>query len=104
MNITTNQADGKTVIRIEGDLLIASVAEAKPAIVAAIGQGNDILLDLRDVGECDTAGIQLLLMARSGARLRGKKLWTTIQSETFRSAVARVGIIAGCFEIEEGTA
>jgi anti-sigma B factor antagonist/stage II sporulation protein AA (anti-sigma F factor antagonist) len=103
MNITTNQENGKLVIKIEGDLLIAGVADAKPLITSALAAGQEILLDLSDVGECDTAGIQLLLMARASALAQGKRLVTSSQSASFRAAVERIGVPVGCFECMEGT-
>jgi len=103
MKITTTQADGKTVIKIEGDLRLPTVAEAKPEIVAALAKGEDIQLDLGEVGECDTAGMQLLLMVRASAHAQGKRLAITARSAAFLLAVEHAGIPVGCFEFREGT-
>lgn len=104
MTITTTQADGITTLKVEGDLLIGGVADAKSAIIAALAAGGDIHLDLSEIGNSDTAGLQLLLMARASARTQGKRFETTSSSPTsFRAAVERAGIPVACFECQEGT-
>ena len=103
MKITTSHVDGTSTIKISGDLVISGVAEAKPAIIAAMADAREIQLDLADIGDCDTAGIQLLLMARTSARAQGRPVTATIQSASFRAALQRLGIPAGCFDSQEGT-
>ena len=98
MQITTTQADGKTTIRIDGQLSIVDVASAKADLVAALASGREIELDLGEIGECDTAGVQLLLMVRASARSRGKTLTTPRQSAAFQASLERVGIPTGLFE------
>jgi len=98
MQITTTQAGGKTTIRIDGQLSIADVALAKADLVAALTSECEIELDLGEIGECDTAGIQLLLMVRASARSQGRKLATPRQSAAFQASLERVGIPTGLFE------
>jgi anti-anti-sigma regulatory factor len=102
MKITTSQTDGATVIKIEGDLLIAGVADAKPAIVSALAAADETRLDLGGIEECDTAGVQLLLMVRASLLARGKPFVTTAQSASFQAAVQRVGVPGGCFDSSVG--
>ncbi len=103
MKITTSQVDGTSTIKITGDLVIGGVAEAKPEIVAALAAGRDIRLDLGEVDDCDTAGVQLLLMARASVRGQGKRLTTIARSASFQAALDRIGIPAGGFDFQEGT-
>lgn len=97
MHITTTQAGGKITIRIEGDLAIAEVAAAKAELVAALASGSALELDLGDIGACDTAGVQLLLMVRASARGQGKSLAAPRQSPAFQASLDRVGIPTGLF-------
>jgi len=101
MKITTNQTDHKIIVKIEGDLLIGEVADAKPALVAALSAGEEVHLDLGATGECDTAGIQFLLMARASALAQGKRFATIAQSASFRAAIQRVGVPVACFDSQE---
>ena len=98
MEITTTQAQGTSIVKIEGDLLIGCVAQAKPTIVAAFAASDRVLLDLSNLAECDTAGIQLLLMARASARSQRKSLSVTAHSKSFQSTLERIGIPADVFE------
>ena len=74
MQINVTRDGWQAVARIEGDLRLAGVADAKPALVAALAAGGDVQLDLSALGDCDTAGVQLLLMAGASARAKGKRL------------------------------
>ncbi|MGA7713054.1 MAG: STAS domain-containing protein [Rhizomicrobium sp.] len=98
MDITNTQVEDTSIVKIEGDLLIGCVAQAKPKIVAALAAGDKVLLDLGNLGECDTAGIQLLLMARASARSQSKSLFVTANSTSFLTTLERVGIPADVFE------
>ena len=98
MRIRLTQADGRSILRIEGDLRIGDVADAKPQLSAALATGNQIQLDLGALGECDTAGIQLLLMTNASARVNGGRCATIAHTPAFRTALDRIGVPAGCFE------
>jgi ABC-type transporter Mla MlaB component len=58
MKITTTQTEGAASIAIVGDLRIATVADAKPELIAALAACDIIRIDISDVGQIDTAGIQ----------------------------------------------
>jgi anti-sigma B factor antagonist len=100
MRIEVTQADGRSVLRIAGDLRIGCVADAKPELVAALATGSEIELDLSALGECDTAGIQLLLMACTSARVNGRRCVTIGHTAAFRAALDRIGIQAEYFEFQ----
>jgi anti-anti-sigma factor len=59
---------------IEGDLTIRRVQELKDVILARLAQAQALEVDLAGVTEIDTAGAQLLLMARRAAQAGGKEL------------------------------
>ncbi len=92
MKITTTQVDGKSLLKIAGELRIGSVADAKPAILASLGDSSEVQLDLSEVDQCDTAGIQLLLMACASARASGKSFTTLGHTATLQTALTRTGI------------
>ena len=102
MKISASQTNGQSAIKVEGDLLITDVVEAKPKIVAAMAASSQIQLDLGELGQCDTAGIQLLLMACVSARAQGKRIAVIAQSAAFRAAIERIGIPVGYFECSQG--
>ncbi|WP_431476802.1 STAS domain-containing protein [Massilia eburnea] len=59
---------------IEGDLTIRRVQELKDVLLARLAQSQALEVDLAGVTEIDTAGAQLLLMARRAAQAGQKEL------------------------------
>ena len=98
MQIKVTQTDGRSVVTIAGDLRIGSVADAKPDLVSVLATGSAIQLDLTGLGECDTAGLQLLLMACASARAKNQGFATIGHTAAFRTALDRAGIPVQCLE------
>lgn len=61
-------------LTIEGELTIYTAAETKEKIAALLQGEQPIEIDLSQVGEIDTAGLQLLLLARREAAAQQKTL------------------------------
>jgi anti-anti-sigma factor len=59
---------------LDGELTIYRAAELKPLIVDALPAGGTLEIDLRGVSEIDSAGVQLLMLAKREARARGGEL------------------------------
>ena len=79
----TNDCNGNqmsttsTCLRIEGELTIYRAAELATAMKAALAEvpgGGAFELDLSDVTEMDSAGVQLLIAARRSAQESGRTL------------------------------
>ena len=62
------------VIALEGELTIYRAAELKPLLLAALPGTGPLELDLAEVTEVDTAGLQLLMMLRREAQALGRAL------------------------------
>ncbi|MCW7537081.1 STAS domain-containing protein [Aquabacterium sp. A7-Y] len=69
---STARPDG--VLRIEGEMTIYRAAELGPLLLAALTPAGALALDLAEVTEFDSAGLQLLLAARRSARELGGEL------------------------------
>jgi anti-sigma B factor antagonist len=71
---------------LAGELTIQTAAEEKAGLLAFLdvttAEGADVELDLSDVTELDTAGVQLLLMAKREARAQGRRLRVSASSQT----------------------
>jgi anti-sigma B factor antagonist len=63
-----------TLLFIEGEFTIRRVQEMKDVILARLGQSQALEVDLAGVTEIDTAGAQLLLLARRAAQASHKEL------------------------------
>jgi anti-anti-sigma factor len=72
---------------LEGELSIYRAAELKPLMLAALDD-RVAGFDLSEVTEIDTAGVQLLLLARREAAARGLALRLASASPAVRSAFA----------------
>jgi anti-anti-sigma factor len=73
-NDDTGSPPGAFTLGIEGELTIYRALELKGALLAAVAQHDAVKVDLSQVTEIDTAGVQLLLLAKRTARLAGKEL------------------------------
>ena len=92
MQITMTQSNGRSAVKIRGNLRISGVASAKMALVDAFNTSNGVELDLCDIGSCDTAGVQVLLMARASARASGREFLIRATSVSFEAALLQAGI------------
>ncbi len=65
-------AASATPLRIEGEMTIYTAAELKGRIDVALAAGDTVEIELSQVSEIDTAGLQLLLLAKREAARLGK--------------------------------
>jgi len=66
--------DKVTHIEIKGELCIYTVASERAQLLDALDHGTDVEVDLSEVSEMDSAGMQLLVAAKREAALRNKTL------------------------------
>lgn len=59
---------------IEGEMTIYRAAELKQSLIDHILQNQEIEIDLSQVSEIDSAGLQLLVLAKLEASVRNKQL------------------------------
>lgn len=65
---------GNSRLALSGEMTIYNAAAIKEQLLAALDATQELELDLGQVGEIDTAGCQLLIMAKREAARRGKSL------------------------------
>lgn len=61
-------------LRIEGELTIYRAAELKPVVLDALARAPRTEIDLSGVTEIDTAGVQILMLAKRAAVADGREL------------------------------
>ncbi len=81
-------------VAIEGELNIYTAAEWKKRLSELIDQGVNLDLDLSAVQELDTAGLQLLIMAKKGACARNQQLSLSNHSQTVLEVFELCGVAA----------
>lgn len=73
-------------MRVEGDVTIYSAAEFKRQLLDQLGAAPAVEVNLSRVGEMDTAGFQVLYLAKREAAMNGK----TLQLVSHSTAVLEV--------------
>jgi anti-anti-sigma factor len=69
-------------LRVDGEMTIYRANEVAQTLFAALrAHAGDVSLDLSDVTEFDTAGLQLVLMARRMVEANGRRLEVAQPSE-----------------------
>lgn len=81
MEITTIHNDENTAsVAITGEMNIYHALDGKERLMKAIENAADIELDLTNVTEFDSSGLQLVLLARREAERNGNRLRITGKS------------------------
>lgn len=75
MSVTMTQASGQPgAFAIAGDMTIYEALALKDQLLAPLGQGEPVEIDLAGVTGIDCAGLQLLILASNAARAGGTPL------------------------------
>lgn len=74
MELKSEHHENRLRLHAAGEMTIYSAAELKPALLAAMGQSDEIEIDLSGVSELDTSGVQLLMLVKREAVAAGKGL------------------------------
>tara|TARA_B100001105_G_C22379954_1_gene439185 strand:+ start:1256 stop:1540 length:285 start_codon:yes stop_codon:yes gene_type:complete len=73
-------------LALDGELTIYRASELKPVMLDAVRRAAEPAFDLSDVSEIDTAGVQLLLLARREAASLDRRLQLRAPSAAVRDA------------------
>ena len=68
-------------LRIEQEMTIYTAAEMKAQLTGLLKEGTELELDLSQVGELDTAGLQLLILVKHQCMAHGGHLKLTGHSQ-----------------------
>lgn len=74
MELSQERRENHLRLHAAGEMTIYSAAELKPALLEALGQSDEIEIDLSGVSELDTSGVQLLMLVKREAVAAGKGL------------------------------
>jgi anti-sigma B factor antagonist len=67
-------SDHFEALHLQGELTIYTVAEQKTRLLDALARGDGLDINLSNVTEIDSAGLQLLILAKREATSAGKRL------------------------------
>lgn len=74
-------------LTIENDLTIFTVIEKKTNLLAFLNSGSDLEVDLSQVEEIDTAGLQVLILIKREAAKTGKSLRFVMHSKPVQDII-----------------
>ncbi len=78
-------------MKLTGDVLIGDVADLKEQLLECLS-AKRLTIDLADVTDCDTAGVQLIVSLCKGARASGRDMTVVGVSTAVRTAVDRAAL------------
>jgi len=76
-----------------GDCTIYSVAKLKQSLLEVLLKNENVLVDLANVNDFDTAAIQLFLSAKNTARANKRKIKFTSHSEAVLALLDLYGLV-----------
>lgn len=79
-------------VKATGPLTIYEVAALREDLLRVFDASAEVTLDLGEVTECDTAGVQLICSARVTSRETGKLLHIHAVSDAVTEAMTGVGM------------
>ena len=92
MSIGEARQEAAACLAVEGEMTIYRAAELAPALLETVRTHAAPALDLSAVTEFDSAGLQLLLVARQEAARLGKRLELAGASPAVREVFALLGM------------
>lgn len=81
-------------LSLDENMTIYNAQSIKDRLLAALAECNELELDLSRVGEVDTTGAQLLIMAKREANRQDKSLRLVAHSEAVREVLEFYNIAA----------
>jgi len=81
-------------LRLSGELTIYRAAELRSELIEALKNVEQLEVDLSEVGEIDTSGVQLILAARAEAHRLGKRMNVVAQSQAVCEVFELLGLSA----------
>ena len=69
------------------EMTIYHALEQKTTLLDALAEGDELELDLSQVGDIDSAGLQLLILLKKEAQRTGKRLAIVAHSQPVRAAI-----------------
>lgn len=92
MELNSERRGSRLCLHAVGEMTIYSAAELKPTLLGALGQGDEIEVDLSEVSELDTSGVQLLMLMKREAVVAGKGLMLSGHSPAVLDVFERLGL------------
>ena len=87
-----NKLNPLPVLKIDGPLTIYEVGDARKNMLEHLNTGKEFHMDLGQIPDCDTAGVQLLISAKKTVEKSGKSFRVLQASSAVINAVRLLGL------------
>lgn len=81
-------------LALEGEMTIYSAAARKTDLLAFLDSADELEINLAEVSEIDTAGLQLLVLIKQEAKRAGKKLHFSLHSKAVLELLELANLVA----------
>ena len=92
MPFKREEKDGQAFFKIKGPMTINETTELKQELLVCLEDYNGLVLDLAEVVECDTAGIQLIYSTKKTVQDTDKAFTVTGASNCVQEIVSSIGL------------
>ena len=96
-SISISDRDGRAVVVIRGELDLATAPELDAAIQGRLDDGQDVVVDLRELGFMDSTGLRVLVSAH--ARVERTEQSFLIVRPRPGAAIERILAVAGVEQV-----
>jgi anti-anti-sigma factor len=92
MTFTKEEKDGEVILKIKSAISVYEVAAIRDELTACFKSHDRVILDVDEVIDCDTAGVQLILSAFRTAENTGKTFEVRGTSDPVRKSTVDLGL------------
>ena len=92
MAIKREEKDGYAVVKVDGPFSVYEASDLRNEFLECFENYKGLILDLEEVSDCDTAGVQLLCSARKTSDSEGKPFTVAKVSDQVINAVTCAGL------------
>ena len=96
-SISISDRDGRAVVVIRGELDLATAPELEAAIQGRLDEGQDVVVDLRELEFMDSTGLRVLVSAH--ARVEGTEQRFLIVRPLPGAPIERILAVAGVEQV-----
>jgi len=88
------EESGRRLASLSGELNIYAAAAAREELFALLGAAEPLELDLGEVGDFDSSGVQILLMLKREAQRLGRQLTFVNHAPSVREVLDLLNLVA----------
>ena len=89
---TIEENDGEAILKIKGAISVYEAVSIRDELAACFKSHDRVILNIDEVTDCDTAGVQLMLSAFRTAENTGKTFEVRGSSDSIMKSIVDLGL------------